>query len=77
MKTENLAKLSQSQIKELVFNYVVPLKDLTDRTGKPSPNPYNTLLTTKLVRKKIHSFFTATYCRISNFRNNCSRYMTN
>ncbi|MCV0366312.1 MAG: site-specific integrase [Nitrosopumilus sp.] len=40
---ESLAKLSQSHIEELVFNYVIHLKDLTERTGKPSPNSYNTM----------------------------------
>ncbi|MBT5201620.1 MAG: site-specific integrase [Thaumarchaeota archaeon] len=40
---ENLAKLSQSEIEELVFNYVIHLKDLTERTGKPNPNSYNTM----------------------------------
>ena len=40
---ESLAKLSQSQIEELVFDYVIHLKDLTERTRKPSPNSYNTM----------------------------------
>jgi len=40
---ESLVKLPQSEIEDLVFNYVVHLKDLTERTGKPSPNSYNTM----------------------------------
>ena len=41
---ENLVKLPQSEIEDLVFNYVIHLKDLTERTGKPSPNSYNTMI---------------------------------
>jgi len=40
---ESIVKLSQSEIEDLVFNYVIHLKDLTERTGKPSPNSYNTM----------------------------------
>ena len=38
---DSLAKLSQPEIEDLVFNYVIHLKDLTEKTGKPSPNSYN------------------------------------
>jgi len=38
---DSLVKLSQSEIEDLVFNYVIHLKDLTEKTGKPSPNSYN------------------------------------
>jgi integrase len=41
---DSLVKLPQSQIEDLVFNYVIHLKDLTERTGKPSPNSYNTMI---------------------------------
>jgi len=41
---ENIVKSSQSEIEDLVFNYVIHLKDLTERTGKPSPNSYNTMI---------------------------------
>jgi len=41
---ESLVKLSQSEIEDLVFNYVIHLKDLTETTGKPSPNSYNTMI---------------------------------
>ena len=40
---DNLVKLPHSKIEELVFNYIIHLKDLTERTGKPSPNSYNTM----------------------------------
>jgi len=40
---DSIVKLSQSEIEDLVFNYVIHLKDLTERTGKPSPNSYNTM----------------------------------
>lgn len=40
---DRLVKLPQSEIEELVFSYVIHLKDLTERTGKPSPNSYNTM----------------------------------
>ncbi len=39
----SLVKLQKSEIEDLVFNYVIHLKDLTERTGKPSPNSYNTM----------------------------------
>jgi integrase len=41
---EDLVKLPQSEIEDLVFNYVIHLKDLTERTRKPSPNSYNTMI---------------------------------
>ena len=40
---DSLVKLPQSEIEELVFSYVIHLKDLTERTSKPSPNSYNTM----------------------------------
>lgn len=40
---DSLTKLSQPEIEDLVFNYVIHLKDLTEKTGKPSPNSYNTM----------------------------------
>ena len=40
---DSLVKLPQSEIEDLVFNYVIHLKDLTERTGTPSPNSYNTM----------------------------------
>jgi len=41
---DSLVKRSQSEIEDLVFNYVIHLKDLTEKTGKPSPNSYNTMI---------------------------------
>jgi len=40
---DSMVKLEQSEIEDLVFNYVIHLKDLTERTGTPSPNSYNTM----------------------------------
>lgn len=40
---DSLVTLPQCQIEDLVFNYVIHLKDLTERTGTPSPNSYNTM----------------------------------
>jgi len=40
---DSLVKLQQSEIEDLVFNYVIHLKDLTERTGIPNPNSYNTM----------------------------------
>ncbi|NQV40100.1 MAG: hypothetical protein HQ505_06120 [Nitrosopumilus sp.] len=33
----SIVKLSQSQIEDIVFNYVIHLKDLIERTGKLAP----------------------------------------
>lgn len=40
---ESLVKLPTSEIEELVFNYVIHLKEQTEKTGKPNPNSYNTM----------------------------------
>jgi len=40
---DNLVKLPQSEVEDLVLNYIIHLKDLTERTGRPSPNSYNTM----------------------------------
>ena len=42
---DNIVKLPVSQIEDLVFGYIVHLKDLTARTGKPSPNSYRAMIT--------------------------------
>jgi integrase/recombinase XerD len=41
---DGIVKLSQSDIEDLVFNYLIHLKDLTARTGKPNPNSYNPMI---------------------------------
>ena len=43
MDVKKRYRIPQSEIEDLVFNYVVHLKDLTERTGTPSPNSYNTM----------------------------------
>ncbi len=41
---DGLAKLPQNEINDLIFHYIVHLKDLTERTGTPSPNSYNPMI---------------------------------
>lgn len=41
---DEIMDLGQSDIEDLIFNYIIHLKDLTERTGKPSPNSYNVML---------------------------------
>ena len=40
---DSLVKLPRSEVEELVFKHIIHLKDLTERTGRPSPNSYNTM----------------------------------
>jgi integrase/recombinase XerD len=42
--SENLVKLEAKEIEELVFNYIIYLKEKTRKYGKPSPNSYNSLV---------------------------------
>lgn len=41
---DGLVKLSKKEIEELIFNYIVSLKLKTEKTGSPSPNSYNPLM---------------------------------
>ena len=41
---DSIVGLSRSEIEDLVFKYIIHLKDLTERTGKLSPNSYNTMI---------------------------------
>ncbi|MBM2819230.1 MAG: Integrase family protein [Nitrosarchaeum sp.] len=40
--SESLVKLEE--IEDLVFNYIIYLKEKTRKHGKPSPNSYNTMI---------------------------------
>lgn len=41
---DGLVKLSKNELDDLIFNYIVNLKIKTEKTGKPSPNSYNSML---------------------------------
>jgi integrase/recombinase XerD len=41
---ESLAKLGVKEIEDLVFNYIISLKEKTRKHGKPSPNSYNSMI---------------------------------